>query len=324
MSILPNADTLHYPIHWANNVHASRLSNDRGGQQRQRLRAECRPCQEPILLVAMNHQHMQNRIPSQWYHSNFPSNPYHDSLEEHDRIKWSCLVRACSWTVPTVSRYGCRWGLVHVEVALQDPFLETIWLSGRLWHLLNWLLGSWHTGSLLMVRRTRCWSRRCLTIDWSWSFSPIFDLLRPIESVAYTRREQRSACRAHCLNVYEWLEDTPRPLTDGAEDTLVESVPLALPVPPVLTSRSAFAPKLIRRAICDVGEMFGSTSPSSTALSLMEVDGELPLPKLLCRFLMLVKADVWVGDPAMPSEAMEVRRRCWAWALAAAVAIGPG
>lgn len=86
--------------------------------------------------------------------------------------------------------------------------------------------------------------------------------------------------------------------------------PLALPVPPVLTSRSAFAPKLILRANGDVGDVFGSASPSSTALSLMEVEGELPVPMLLCRFLMLVKADVWVGDPARPSEAMDVRRRC--------------
>ena len=90
----------------------------------------------------------------------------------------------------------------------------------------------------------------------------------------------------------------------------MEALSLALPVPPVLTSRSAFAPKLIRRANCEVGDVFASASPSSTALSLIEVDGELPLPKLLCRFLMLVNADVWVGDPAMPSEAIEVRRRC--------------
>ena len=106
------------------------------------------------------------------------------------------------------------------------------------------------------------------------------------------------------------LEDTPRPLTDGAEDALVETLPLALPDPPVLTSRRAFAPKLIRLANGDVGDMFGSASPSSTAFSLMEAEGELPLPKLLWRFFMLVKAEVWVGDPAIPSEAMEVRRRC--------------
>ena len=90
----------------------------------------------------------------------------------------------------------------------------------------------------------------------------------------------------------------------------MEALPLALPFPPVLTSRSAFAPKLIRLANGEVGVIFGSTSPSSIAFSLMEVDGELPLPKLLCRFLMLVKAEVWVGDPAIPKEAIEVRRRC--------------
>lgn len=32
--------------------------------------------------------------------------------------------------------------LVHVEVTLQDPFLEVIRLSWRLGHLLDWLLGS--------------------------------------------------------------------------------------------------------------------------------------------------------------------------------------
>ena len=117
-----------------------------------------------------------------------------------------------------------------------------------------------------------------------------------------------------------WLEDKPRPLTDGAE-----AVCLGLPFP-VLTSRSARAPKLMRRAKDDgvVGEALGSASPSSIAFSLTEVDGELLLPKLLCLFLMLAKDDGWVGEPDSPREAMEVRRRCWAWALAAAVAIGPG
>ena len=91
---------------------------------------------------------------------------------------------------------------------------------------------------------------------------------------------------------------------------MVETLPFALPGPPVLTSLSAFAPKLIRLANGDVGDRFGSASPSSTAFSLMEAEGELPLPKLLCRFLMLAKAEVCVGDPAMPSEAIEVRRRC--------------
>lgn len=104
----------------------------------------------------------------------------------------------------------------------------------------------------------------------------------------------------------KWLEDKPRPLIDGAEALL-----LALPFP-VLTSRSALAPKLIRRANADgeVGDVFGSASPSSIAFSLMEVEGELPLPELFCRFLMPAKAELCVGEPERPSEAMEVRRRC--------------
>ena len=118
----------------------------------------------------------------------------------------------------------------------------------------------------------------------------------------------------------EWLKDKPRPLIDG-----VEAVCLALPFP-VLTSRSARAPKLMRRAKDDgdVGEALGSASPSSMAFSLTEVDGELLLPKLLCRFLIFANDEGWVGEPDSPREAIEVRRRCWAWALAAAVAIGPG
>lgn len=103
------------------------------------------------------------------------------------------------------------------------------------------------------------------------------------------------------------LEDKPRPLTDG-----VEAVLLALPFP-VLTSRRALAPKLIRRAKAEgeVGDAFGSASPSSMAFSLMDVEVELPLP-LFCRFLKLVKAEACVGEPDKPNDAIEVRRRCWA------------
>ena len=123
-------------------------------------------------------------------------------------------------------------------------------------------------------------------------------------------KESISQYETPCLTASQRLENTPRPLRDGAEDELMEALPLALPDPPVLTSRSAFAPKLMRLANGDVGDMFGSVSPSSTAFSLIEVEGELPLPKLLWRFLILVKAEAWVGDPAIPREAMEVRRRC--------------
>lgn len=70
----------------ANSVHAGGLSNDRGVQQRQRIRAECRPCQEPNLLAAMNHQQLHNRIPCQWHAGRFLSNPYDDGLEGRDRV----------------------------------------------------------------------------------------------------------------------------------------------------------------------------------------------------------------------------------------------
>ena len=104
----------------------------------------------------------------------------------------------------------------------------------------------------------------------------------------------------------KWLEDKPRPLTDGAE-----AVVLALPFP-VLTSRSALAPKLMRRANADgeVGDALGSASPSSMAFSLTDEEGELLLPMELCRFLKLAKDEAWVGEPDSPREAMEVLRRC--------------
>ena len=121
---------------------ASGPSNDRGRQQRLRLRAYSRPSHEHIPLVAMTHQQMHNQITCQWYAGTVSGIPYDEGLEERDRLYWYYLVRACSWTAPTVSWCACRWGLVHVEVALQDPFLKMIRLSGRLWHLLDWLLGS--------------------------------------------------------------------------------------------------------------------------------------------------------------------------------------
>jgi hypothetical protein len=87
---------------------------------------------------------------------------------------------------------------------------------------------------------------------------------------------------------------------------------LALPFA-VLTSRRALAPKLMRRtkAEGDVGDAFGSVSLSSMAFSLTDVVGELLLP-LPCRFLRPAKAEVCVGEPDKPRDAMEVRRRCWA------------
>ena len=54
-----------------------------------------------------------------------------------------------------------RWSvsdLVHVEVTLQDPLLEVIWLPRSFGHLLNRLLGSCNAGGFLMAHRTR---RRC-------------------------------------------------------------------------------------------------------------------------------------------------------------------
>lgn len=52
--------------------------------------------------------------------------------------------------------------LVHIEVTLQDPLLEVIWLPRGLGHLLDWLLGSCNAGGFLMAYGT--W-RRCG--DWA-------------------------------------------------------------------------------------------------------------------------------------------------------------
>ena len=50
-----------------------------------------------------------------------------------------------------------RWSgsdLVHVEVTLQDPLLEVIWLPRSFGHLLDRLLGSCDAGGLLMAHGT--------------------------------------------------------------------------------------------------------------------------------------------------------------------------
>lgn len=106
-----------------------------------------------------------------------------------------------------------------------------------------------------------------------------------------------------------WLEDKPRPLTDGEEAECMEALPLPFPEP-VFTSRSALAPKLIRRAKAVVGDPFDRASPSSIAFSSMEMDGEVPLEKLSCRALALAKADAWVGEPEMPRDVIDILRRC--------------
>ena len=90
-----------------------------------------------------------------------------------------------------------------------------------------------------------------------------------------------SGLRLLKTSVIEWLENRPRPLTDGAEAMFVEALAVAVPFPEC-TSRSALAPKLNRRAKADgeVGEGLGSASPSSIAFSFTDVDGELLLAKL--------------------------------------------
>lgn len=87
------------------------------------------------------------------------------------------------------------------------------------------------------------------------------------------------------------------------------TIPLLFPFP-AFTSRSALAPKLMRRANGDDGDSPRGTSPSSTAFSSMEAVGEVPREPLSGRALRLAKADAWVGEPERPRDVMDIRRRC--------------
>jgi hypothetical protein len=105
------------------------------------------------------------------------------------------------------------------------------------------------------------------------------------------------------------MMNKPRPLLGGDESGLLETVPLKFPAP-VFTSRSALAPKLIRRANGEDGDSLGAASPSSTALSSMEADGDVLLATLSCLALIPAKADAWVGEPERPRDVIDIRRRC--------------
>ena len=98
----------------------------------------------------------------------------------------------------------------------------------------------------------------------------------------------------------------PRPLTDGAEAKVEEALPFELLNPPDFNARD---PKLTRLANGEVGDVpiGGTASPSSTALSSIEPDGELLLAMLPCR--PFENGEVCVGEPARAC-VTEFRRRC--------------
>lgn len=109
--------------------------------------------------------------------------------------------------------------------------------------------------------------------------------------------------------IFLQIKNKRRSLLERDESGLLETVPLKFPVP-VFTSRSALAPKLIRRAKGEDGDSFGAASPSSTALSSMEADGDVLLETLSCLALTPAKADAWVGEPERPRDVIDIRRRC--------------
>ena len=107
---------------------------------------------------------------------------------------------------------------------------------------------------------------------------------------------------------------------------MVEVLPLALFPLPVRTSRSALAPKLIRRANGVAGVEGGAEpSPSSMTFSskVGEPEREPVLDMLSRRVTPEPNGEVWVGDePERPRVVMDIRRRFCAFA--AAVAMEPG
>ncbi len=98
---------------------------------------------------------------------------------------------------------------------------------------------------------------------------------------------------------------------------------MVAPAAPVRASRSALAPKLMRRASGETGE-FAGASPSSTALSSNMAELVPALETLSRReAAAAVKGDVCVGEhPDRPSVEMDTRRLLCA--LAAAAVMGPG
>jgi hypothetical protein len=119
-------------------------------------------------------------------------------------------------------------------------------------------------------------------------------------------------------------EDRPRLRPVGGEALWTEGLPFGLPTLPLLclTSRSARAPKLNRRAKGVAGLLLvadvGGAKSSSNGLSSTEP--ELALEMLSVRVRGFVKGDVWPGEAASPMVVRDSRRL---WALMAAEAIGP-
>lgn len=93
----------------------------------------------------------------------------------------------------------------------------------------------------------------------------------------------------------------------------MEGLPLGFPTLPLLclTSRSARAPKLSRRAKGVAGLLLEleADGAGSSSKGLSSTEPELALDRLSVRGRALWKGDVWLGEPDRPSVVRDRRRR---------------
>jgi hypothetical protein len=90
-----------------------------------------------------------------------------------------------------------------------------------------------------------------------------------------------------------------------------------------LTSRSARAPKLRRRAkgVAGLLLLLEAEGGGSSSKGLSSTEPELALERLSVRGRAVWKGEVWLGEAERPMVVSDRRRRC---ALTAAVVMGPG